>query len=110
MKSTGAEASKAPELKKEGTNELVYTEMPLDDLALGVFFDVGSAWFAADRQNPFDRLDDLVSQPWGVGEELDLKKSFGFGLEMGDGRLNIARALDEGGRGWEFSGRFGRSF
>ena len=84
--------------------------MPLEDLAMGVFFDIGSAWFADDAQNPFDRLDYLVSQLGRVEEQLDLKKSFGFGLEIGDTRLNIARALDGDGLGWEFSARFGRSF
>lgn len=84
--------------------------MPFDDLSLGVFFDVGSAWFAADAQNPFDRLDYLIGQPGRVGEDLDLQKSFGFGVEMGDSRLSIARALAGKGRGWEFAAGFGRTF
>jgi hypothetical protein len=82
-------------LRLDGVDDFVETpdtpalhgEMPLEDLAMGVFFDVGSAWFADDAQNPIDRLDYLVSQPGRVEEELDLKKSFGFGVEMGDTRL-----------------------
>jgi hypothetical protein len=34
---------------------------------------------------------------------MDLQKSFGFGLQLGDSRLNIAKALDGVGRGWDFS-------
>ena len=94
----------------DGDTHWRHGSMPLEDMAMGVFFDAGSAWSAADAQNPFDRLDYLVSQPGRIEEELDLKKSFGFALEMGDTRLNIARALDGVGRGWEFSARFGRTF
>ena len=79
------------------------------DTAMGVFFDVGSAWFADDAQNSFDRLDYLVNQPPRIEEDLDLKKSFGFGIKLGDSRLNIARALDGDGQGWAFSARFGRT-
>lgn len=80
-----------------------------EDTAMGVFFDVGSAWFADDAQNSFDRLDYLVSQPPRIEEDLDLKKSFGFGIKLGDSRLNIARALGGDGQGGEFSARFGRA-
>jgi outer membrane protein assembly factor BamA len=83
--------------------------MPMEDMAMGVFFDMGSAWFADDAQNSFDRLDYLVNQPPRIEEDLDLKKSFGFGIKLGDSRLNIARALDGDGQGWAFSARFGRT-
>ena len=45
----------------------------------------------------------LVSQPPRIEKDLDLKKSFGFGIKLGDSRLNIARALDGDGQVWEFS-------
>ena len=51
----------------------------------------------------------LVSQPPRIEEDLDLKKSFGFGIKLGDSRLNIARALDGDGQGWEYSARIGRT-
>jgi len=51
----------------------------------------------------------LVSQPPRIEEDLDLKKSFGFGIKLGDSRLNIARALDGDGQGREFSAQIGRT-
>ena len=84
--------------------------MLMDDLSMGIFVDVGSAWFAADAQNPHDRSDYLGSRPSLIERHMDLKKSFGFGLQLGNSRLNIAKALDGVGRGWEFFARFGRTF
>ncbi len=84
--------------------------MLMDDLSMGIFVDVGSAWFAADAQNPHDRSDYLGSRPSLIERHMDLKKSFDFGLQLGNSRLNIAKALDGVGRGWEFFARFGRTF
>ena len=56
---------------------------------MGVFSDMGSAWFADDAQNSFDRLDYLVNQPPRIEEDLDLKKSLGFGIKLGDIACNV---------------------
>ena len=83
------------------TNRHWHNHMPMDDLGFGVFFDVGSAWFANDASDPFER----VSEP-------ELKRSFGFGLgdKNQDFRFDLARPLDGDDESWHFLLRFGRSF
>jgi outer membrane protein assembly factor BamA len=84
-------------------------QAPMDDMGLGVFFDMGSAWWANDPRNPFDQLDALVGQG-GVGEEMELVKTLGFAVALEDIRLDLARPLDGEEDTWEFSLRFGRAF
>jgi outer membrane protein assembly factor BamA len=78
-----------------------HNHLPIDDLGVGVFFDVGSAWFANDASEPFE----------GVSES-ELKRSFGFGLgdKNQDFRFDLARPLDGDDESWHFLLRFGRSF
>ncbi|MFT7693324.1 MAG: hypothetical protein ACI8P2_001952 [Candidatus Latescibacterota bacterium] len=82
---------------------------PVGDMGLGVFFDVGSAWFAQDEHDPFDRLNTLVDGG-GFQEGMELAKSLGFAVALGDIRVNVARPLDASGEEWQFTLRFGRTF
>ena len=84
--------------------------MLIEDIYDGHFLDVGSTWFAAGAQNSYDRSDYLSSRPSLIERYMDLKKSFGFGLQLGNSRLNIAKALDGVGRGSDLFARFGRTF
>ena len=78
-----------------------HNSMPIQDLGIGVFFDVGSAWFANDASDPFEG----VSEP-------ELKRSFGFGFgdKNQDFRIDLARPLDGDDESWQALVRLGRSF
>jgi len=82
---------------------------PSGDMGLGVFFDVGSAWVAQDKRDPFDRLNWLIEEG-GIQDEMELAKSIGFALALGDMRVNIARPLDASAEEWQLTMRFGRTF
>ncbi len=84
-------------------------QVPLDDMGFGVFFDMGSAWWANNPRDPFDQLDTLVGQG-GVDGEMELVKSLGFAVALDDVRFNLARPLDAEEDAWQFSLRFGRAF
>ena len=76
-------------------------DLPIEDLGLGVFFDAGSAWFASDRSDPFEGV-----------QEPSLKRSFGFGVGTADQefRVDIARPLDDDRERWRLLARFSRPF
>jgi hypothetical protein len=41
---------------------------------------------------------------------MELAKSLGFAVALGDIRVNVARPLDASGEEWQFTLRFGRTF
>ncbi len=73
-------------------------DLPVDELSVGLFFDAGSAWFAADEGDPFDT------------DGADVHKSLGFALQCESARLYLARPLDGAERDWELALRFSRTF
>ena len=87
-------------------------EKPLRQRCLGlaVFFDAGSAWFAGDLSDPFDRAADLIDVS--AEGEPHLRRSFGFGVGTSDDgfRVNLARPLDGNGDQWRLSARISRPF
>jgi len=82
-------------------------DWPLDGLDVGVFFDAGSAWFAEDLLDPFDRATDAEDR---VLDRMDWKRSLGMALNIEGFHLYVARPLDADLAGWDVSMRFSRSF
>ena len=81
------------------------------DAGLGLFFDAGAAWFADDSSDPFEGVDNLVTET--RSSDPRLRRSFGFavGEEDQDGfRVEFARPLDGPIQDWDVLARFSRSF
>ena len=85
------------------------SDLPIDGLHLGAFLDAGSAWFATDPDDPFDRVGQLVEADVPAGSP-EWKTSVGLALGLqSDVRLYAARPL-AGQEGWVLALRFSRSF
>lgn len=80
---------------------------PINDMGVGVFYDLGSAWTARDKRDPFDRLS-LVDA--GQQEEINWAQSIGFALAFGNVRVNVAKPLEASEQEWQFTLRLGRTF
>ena len=77
-------------------------QFPLNLVAVGGFFDTGSAWFAHAP----------TSMPGGVPVALrpELRSSAGVGLKVSDLRVYFAKPLNGPNRSWEISLRVNRTF
>lgn len=80
---------------------------PIDDMGIGVFFDIGSAWKARDKGDPFDRI--YIADA-GQPEEIDWAKSIGLALALGNVRIHVAKPLAAAEQEWQFILRLGRTF
>ena len=80
-------------------------DWPLEDINLGVFYDVGAAWLS--NKHPSAGENPELA-------EANFKRSFGFGLNvpsLSDSfRLFLARTLDQEKDDWSLAARFSRSF
>lgn len=92
------------------------SDLPLDGLGLGLFFDAGAAWFANDRSDPFTGFRQLAL---GVDTGPEWKRAVGLAVGTSDDglRLEFARALDDdpgalepAADGWSMTLRVSRAF
>jgi hypothetical protein len=81
--------------------------VPINDMGIGVFFDMGSAWKARDKGDPFDRRSLAAA---GQPQEIEWAKSLGLAVALGNVRIQVAKPLDAAEQEWQFTLRLGRTF
>ena len=74
----------------------------LDGVNMGGFIDAGSAWFGGDAP--------VASATAGHLYERDIKTSAGWGIDLEDFRLYLAKPIGSEGEEWDISFRISRTF
>ncbi|MBT6145046.1 MAG: BamA/TamA family outer membrane protein, partial [Gemmatimonadetes bacterium] len=85
-----------------------HSDLPIDGLHLGAFVDAGSTWYADDADNPFDQVDQLVSDS-SRDDELKWQTNVGLAAGLGDGISIYASRPLKHQESWMLMLRFSRS-